>query len=100
MILVYITSPNKKVARQISSCLLRKRLIGCANIFGIDSLYWWKGKIEKSKEFVVLGKTVEKNYQKIRSEIEKIHPYEIPCILKIKVKANEKYLRWLEKEIE
>jgi periplasmic divalent cation tolerance protein len=112
MILVYITNPTKKVAQKIAKILLKKRLIACANIFEIESFYWWtpthpppsrlrRGpkKIERAKEFVLIGKTIEKNYKKIKKEVEKIHPYEIPCVLKIKAEANEKYLNWLEGEI-
>ena len=84
---------------KIAKILLKKRLIACANIFEIESFYWWQKKIERAKEFVLIGKTIEKNYKKIKKEVEKIHPYEIPCVLKIKAEANEKYLNWLEGEI-
>jgi len=99
MILVYITNPTKKVAEKIAKILLKKRLIACANIFEIESFYWWQRKIEKAKEFVLIGKTIKKNYSKIKKEVEKIHPYEIPCILKIKTEANERYLNWLKNEV-
>jgi periplasmic divalent cation tolerance protein len=47
----------------------------------------------------VIVKTKDKNYSKIEKEIRKIHPYKIPCILKIKInKANKDYLGWLIKE--
>jgi len=99
MILVYITNPTKKVAEKIAKILLKKRLIVCANVFEIESFYWWQRKIEKAKEFLLIGKTIEKNYQKIKKEVEKIHPYEIPCILKIKAEVNKKYLNWLKSEV-
>jgi periplasmic divalent cation tolerance protein len=99
MILVYITNPTKKVAEKIAKILLKKMLIACANIFEIESFYWWRRKIEKAKEFLLIGKTIEKNYKKIKQEVEKIHPYEIPCILKMKAEPNERYLNWLEGEI-
>jgi periplasmic divalent cation tolerance protein len=100
MILVYITNPTKKVAQKIAKHLLKNRLIACANIFEIESFYWWQKKIERTKEFVLLGKTIEKSFEKIKKEVEKIHPYETPCLLKIKAKANEKYLNWLKSETE
>jgi len=99
MILVYITNPKKRTAQKIAKYLLEKRLIACANIFEIESFYWWENKIERAKEFVLIGKTVEKNYEKIKKEVEKIHPYKIPCILKINTQANQKYLNWLKEEI-
>jgi periplasmic divalent cation tolerance protein len=100
MIFVYITNPDKKTALKISKYLLENRLCACVNIFKIQSLYWWQGKIENTGEYVVIAKTKDKNYSKIEKEIRKIHPYKIPCILKIKIdKANKDYLEWLMKEI-
>ncbi|BCX15758.1 MAG: divalent-cation tolerance protein CutA [Candidatus Parcubacteria bacterium] len=96
MILVYITNPDKKTALKVSKYLLEKRLVACINIFKIQSLYWWKGKIEDANEYVVIAKTISRNYSKIEKEIRKIHPYKIPCIMKIKVdKINKDYLNWL-----
>jgi periplasmic divalent cation tolerance protein len=100
MIFVYITSPDKKTALKISKHLLEKRLCACVNIFKIQSLYWWQEKIENTGEYVVIAKTKDKNYSKIEKEVRKIHPYKIPCVLKIKInKANKDYLGWLIKEI-
>ncbi len=99
MILIYITNPTKNDAQKVAKLLLEKRLIACANIFEIESLYWWEGKIEISKEFVLIGKTVEKNYNKIKKKVKEIHPYKIPCILKIKTEANNEFLNWVKKEI-
>lgn len=100
MILVYITNPDKKTALKVGRYLVEKRLAGCVNIFKIQSLYWWEGKIENTGEYVVIAKTIDKNYSKIEKEIRKIHPYTVPCILKIKVdKVNKDYLKWLLSEV-
>jgi periplasmic divalent cation tolerance protein len=98
-IFIYITNPTKEVAKKIARYLLKKRLIACANIFSIDSLYWWEGKICSGKEFVLIAKTFEKNFEKVKEEVEKIHPYSVPCVTKIFVKPNKKYLNWLAKEL-
>lgn len=97
--LVYITNPSEEKAKELANHLLEKRLIGCANIHPISSMYWWKGKITKEKEFVLLAKTTEKNFSRLKQEVEKIHPYEVPCIMRIPAEVNEKYLKWLEGEI-
>jgi periplasmic divalent cation tolerance protein len=78
---------------KIDKYLVEKRLCACVNIFSSESYYWWQGKIEKPKEWVVIGKTLEKNYNRINKEIKNIHPYTIPCIIKIKVDANEEYIK-------
>ena len=99
MALLYVTCKNGKEAEKISLHLLKKRLVACANIFPIKSMYWWNGKIAKSKEFVVIAKTTAKNLKKAEKEIKKVHSYKIPCILRINASANKEYLDWTKKEI-
>jgi len=100
MILIYITNPTKEEAKKIAEHLIEKKLIACANIFPITSLYKWNGKLADEGEFVLLGKTREENYEKIVDEVEKIHSYKIPCILKVPMEANKSYENWLENEVE
>ena len=99
MALVYITCKDEKEAIKISKHLLEKRLIACSNIFPIRSMYWWKGKIQDEKEYAILAKTSDKNYDKIKKEAEKMHSYDVPCILKINAEANEKYDKWAKEEM-
>lgn len=99
-VFIYITNPSEQKAKEIAKHLIGKKLIACGNIFPINSLYKWKGKLEDEKEFVLLAKTIEKNFEKVKQEIEKIHPYDVPCIVKIPVNSNEKYFEWVKKETE
>jgi len=99
-IFVYITNPTKTEARKIAKRLLKQKLIACANIFGpINSIYHWKGKIADETEFVLIVKTTKTNFEKVRNEVEKIHSYSIPCIVKIPVSSNQKYFNWLKDEV-
>lgn len=98
-IFIYITASSQKEARKIARHLLEKRFIACANIFeGIESMFWWEGKIKSKKECVIIAKTVDQNYEKIKKEIENIHSFSIPCIVKISASANKKYGEWIENE--
>lgn len=99
MTLVYITCKDQKEAKKISLYLLKKRLIACANIFPIKSMYWWNNKIVDDNENVIIAKTNNKNFKKLVSEVRKIHSYEIPCVLKINTVANKDYERWANKEL-
>ncbi len=99
-IFIYIIHPTKDEARKMAKHLLNKKLIACANIYGPeDSLYWWKGKLVDEKEYILIAKTKEENFTKVKNEVEKIHSYEIPCIIKIPVSSNQKYYDWLKSEI-
>ena len=97
-ILIYVTHKNTKEAKKVVSHLLQKKLIVCANSFHIESSYWWNGKINNSREIVSLLKTKRDNWEKVKSEIKKIHPYETPCIIKMDVEANEDYEAWINSE--
>lgn len=99
LIIVYITAPTKQEAKRIAGRLLEKKLIACAVIFNADSMYHWKGKIANEKEFILLCKTNSGKYNSIIKEVEKIHPYDIPCIIKIPAKGNEKYEKWVKEVI-
>ncbi|MEM2918148.1 MAG: divalent-cation tolerance protein CutA [Candidatus Altiarchaeota archaeon] len=99
MLLIYITCKDRKEAEKISKHLLEKRLIACANIFPIKSMYWWKGKIENAKEFVIIAKTLDRYFPIIKKEVKRIHSYEVPCIEKIKTEANLEYIKWLKSEL-
>ena len=98
-ILIYITNPNREEARRIATYLLEKKLVACGNIFPINSLYRWEGKIADENEFVLLVKTIPANFEKVKNEVEKIHSYECPCVIRIPVSSNEKYSEWLRSQV-
>lgn len=96
-IFIYIPTPTKQKARKIAKHLLSKKLIACANIHGpTNSLYHWKGKLVDETEYILIGKTIEKHFEKIKYEVERIHSYSTPCIVKIQASVNEKYFEWLD----
>lgn len=99
MTLAYITCKDKKEAERISMHLLKKRLIACANMFPIKSMYWWKGRIAKGMEIAIIAKTDSKNFKKVLGEVKKLHSYSIPCVLRIDAAANKDYEAWAKKEL-
>ena len=69
----YITCPKKKEAHKIASFLVKNKLVACANIINnVDSVFTWKGKVIKSKEILIVGKTMNKHVQKIIKNVKKI----------------------------
>jgi len=99
-IIIYITYPDQKTAEDICKQLLEKRLVVCANILPIKSLYWWKGKIENNDEIVSIVKTSNSNWESVRDEVVRLHPYDVPCIMKLDVEANKEYEAWIDNETE
>ena len=99
MILVYTPCTDKEEAHNIAEALLNDKLIACANIFPIKSLYWWKGDLQEDNEVVLLVKTTDKLWEKVKKKIIGMHSYECPCVMKIKVEANKEYEGWVRKQV-
>ena len=99
MILVYVTNPSKEKAKELANHLLEKRLVACVNIFAGHSMYWWEGDIAKEEEFVFIAKTVEDNFDAVKYAIMDFSDYQIPCVIKVPVTANQQFVQWLRSEI-
>ena len=70
MILVLTTTDSKEVAQKIGNKLLKEKLIACYSILPpMESSYWWKGKIANEKEFQMVIKTKDENFEKIEKII-------------------------------
>ena len=97
---IFVTCQSKKEADRIASSLLNKRLIACANIVpGVDSRFWWNGKIDNAKEFLVVMKARFSSFGKIEKEVKRLHSYEVPEIIAIPIVAGSKeYLGWIRAE--
>lgn len=99
MIFVYITNPSEDRAQELAKHLLTRRLIASANIFERDRMYWSDGFIEKDSEFILLAVTVEENFYAVKKMAEDTSDYQVPCIIKVPVRANGQYVQWLRSEI-
>jgi len=97
-LIVYVTHPDEECAKQISDVIVSARLAACSNVLPIDSMYWWEGSIQSEGEIVTLFKTIPENWEKLMKKINDIHPYEVPCIIKIEVEANEAYEDWVQEQ--
>ncbi len=98
-IVVYITHESEAAAYALGKQLVEERLAACANAFPIRSAYHWQGTIEEAGEWVVLVKTVKENWDALRARVSTLHTYNIPCIMKFDVEANEAYERWIRKSV-
>lgn len=80
--LFLITTRDKKEALKIGQKLVKEKLASCINACGgFQSLYWWKGKIEKAKEGVLFVKTKKNLKGKVIRRIKELHSYDSPCII-------------------
>ncbi len=91
----YITFPNKDIAKKICDDLISSKLIACSNILDIESAYWWKSEVQHEDEVLALIKTSSHLKEEIISQVERTHPYEVPCIVHWPIQANESYRKWV-----
>lgn len=101
-ILVFTAAGSEQEAQDIVQVLLNRHLIACANIMGpVESQFWWKGKIDKAKEYLVLMKSDEKLFEKLSETVKEVHSYEVPEILAVPiVKGWQPYLDWLNASLQ
>lgn len=93
----FITVPNAKVADRVAGALLGQKLAGCVNqIPRLKSLYWWEGKIEKSREILLMVKTRTSLIPALTRCVRKNHPYTVPEVISLPIaQGHAPYLQWL-----
>lgn len=78
---IYTTFPSQIKAQEVSKTLLEEHLIACVNMFPqMQSSYWWKDQIQTETEVAALFKTSAINLKRLHQRLEKLHPYECPCL--------------------
>lgn len=99
-IIIFVTAKDKKEAKKIAKGLLEARLIACANIVsGVESMFWWEGKIDSASENLLVLKTQAKNFSKCEEKILTLHSYKTPEIISLPISAgHSKYLQWITDE--
>ncbi len=100
-VVILITAKDKTEARKIARGLLKVRLIACANILdGVESLFRWEGKVDKTQEVLMIIKTKRKLFEKIVSKVKLLHSYRTPEIIALPIVAGSwNYLKWIDEVI-
>lgn len=96
-----ITSVDDKAAlERIGRLLLERKLVACLQIVGpVKSVYWWKGRLEETEEWIGVMKTRRELYEAVEREIRALHPYEVPQIEAVEIlSVLPAYEAWLNGE--
>jgi len=99
--LVLTTTKKHAVAERIAKKIVGEKLAACVNVVpSISSTYRWKGKIERSRETLLLIKTSDKKLDKLIKRIAKLHGYEVPEIIALPIERGlPEYLKWLKESL-
>jgi periplasmic divalent cation tolerance protein len=77
--------------------VLTKKLAACVNIVGgLESHYWWRGKLESARECLLLIKATRARTRAIAGAVKAAHSYKVPEVIFLPVVAGERnYLKWV-----
>jgi len=96
--IVLVTCGSLAEARKIARSVVEKKLAACANILpGVESIYHWKGKVERAREVLVVIKTTARRIAELEREVQRSHSYEVPEFIALPIVAgSRKYLSWIQ----
>jgi periplasmic divalent cation tolerance protein len=95
--IVLTTAGSEEEARKIGQTLVERQLAACVNIVPqVESIYRWQGKVEASREWLLLIKTTAERFHAVRAAIQELHPYELPECISLTIEdGSADYLEWL-----
>jgi periplasmic divalent cation tolerance protein len=100
--IVFVTCGSIGEARRIGKSVVEKKLAACANIFksGVESVYRWKGKLERAREVLVMIKTTSGGLRELEREVKRMHSYDVPEFIVLPIIAGSReYLAWLGQSV-
>ncbi len=99
-LVVLITAPTDR-GEELANFIVENKLGACVNVVPeVKSLYWWKGKIEKDSEALLIVKTSSGRFRELLRKIKEVHPYTVPEIIALPVfGGNPDYLNWIEESL-
>jgi periplasmic divalent cation tolerance protein len=99
--IVFTTAGSEEEARKIARALVDRRLAACVNIVPqMESIYRWQGKVDESREWLLLIKTSAALFPAVRDAVRELHSYDLPeCIALNIADGNKEYLKWSENSV-
>ena len=96
-LVVLVTCPNRRQAKQLAHSVVRQRLAACVNLIpDVHSWFWWRGRLDQATEALLVMKTSVQRFARLRRIILAEHPYDVPEILALPiVNGHAPYLQWL-----
>jgi periplasmic divalent cation tolerance protein len=95
--LVLTTCASLDEARGIAHALVDRQLAACVNIVPqIESVYRWEGKVEAATECLLIIKTTEGAFDRLRDALTELHSYDVPECMELAIEdGSAAYLEWI-----
>lgn len=92
-----MTAPNREEGRSIAEALVSEGLAACCTLIdGTESIYRWKGAVERATETLVVIKTDGERFGRLRDRVLELHTYDVPELIAMPIVAgSDRYLQWL-----
>ncbi|MBI4295834.1 MAG: divalent-cation tolerance protein CutA [Chloroflexi bacterium] len=99
-LVILITAASVQEGSKIARSLLEKRRVACVNIIpSVNSLFWWRDKIDSAEEVLLIAKSRAALLPQVIELVKQIHSYKVPEVIALPiVGGNADYLRWLNDE--
>lgn len=99
-LLVITNLPDRASAEKLAALLISRRVAACVSLLApCDSVYRWRGEIQRDEEHPLLIKTAQDRYAELEACIRANHPYELPEIIAVSIMQGlPAYLNWVESE--
>lgn len=99
--LVFVTASSADEARVIARAILGKKLAACVNILpGVESHYWWQGKLESAPEVLLIIKSSAEQFEALATLVRETHSYTCPEIVAVPpAEIAPAYRQWWEEAI-
>lgn len=100
-IIVFMTAANIDEASRIAELVIQNKLAACVQILPeMQSVYRWKGQIEKQPEILIIAKTVNSKFAELETRVRAMHSYETPEIVAASLTSGSTpYLEWLSASV-
>lgn len=98
---VLVTAPDIETARRITRQVLESRLVACVNLVpGVESHYWWQGRLESGQEVLMVMKTTEGRITSLKEAVLAAHPYDTAAFVVLPIESgSQRYLDWIRASV-
>ncbi len=91
-----VTADDAEWLAALARTLIEKRLVACANIFSVRSVYRWDSATQDHRESRAAFHTRLSLFDEVSSIVTESHPYDVPALFAVPLAAvSDSYRSWV-----